>query len=345
MCLLKLVNSNCVPPIALTDKIDVRSIINSRTAFESSKLGRSYKTVTGVDIKAEIPNNMKCHVKIIDNAQKGKHKIQKKQRLKLHQKAVVAVHTNVISVTSDVMAHSDILKKSQNMPGTFEEHPFFNKREQSEFDSLLNILENKISKCGEVIDIIGNEWFKEVMKDIEMGSGVSSLKKSLEINKPDRIVEFFCSKCHYRNDYQIDSENVCPNCAKNPTFFKSGESPFDKFGFLSDPKTVKVEFQEPLCYNPVGVNLNPICDELKNKAPSDDKIQCIVSDALINVGILRIKRQILCEPHGEAFPVWDKNKRGEHSSPECVWQRPLENIIGFEGQSHELMNMILNYNR
>ena len=68
-CLLKLVNANCVPPLALSEKIAVRSKINSRTALELGSLGGSYKTVSSVNIKAEIPDNMKCHVKVIDNAQ------------------------------------------------------------------------------------------------------------------------------------------------------------------------------------------------------------------------------------------------------------------------------------
>ena len=138
---------------------------------------------------------------------------------------------------------------------------------------------------------------------------------------------------------------MCPSCLENPTFCKRGESPFDKFGFASDKRPVVVDFQEPLSYNPVGGNLVAICDELKNKAPIGDKVQCIVSDALINVGLIRIKRQISCETHGEIFPLWDQHKAAEHESPECVWARPLDSVIGFEGQSHELMNMILNYNR
>ena len=106
--MLKLVNSNCLPPISLTHKIDIRTKINSRTALESDKLGGSYRTVSGVNIKAEIPNNINCHAKIIDNGQKGRGKIQKKQRLKLQQKVEVAVHTNVISVTSLKFENSDI---------------------------------------------------------------------------------------------------------------------------------------------------------------------------------------------------------------------------------------------
>ena len=344
-CILKLVNSNCLPPIALTNKIDIRSKINSRTALEAGKLGGSYKTLSGVNLKTEIPNNTKCHVKIIDNGQKGRGKIQKKQRLKLHQKVVVAVHTNVISVTSDKMNDSDILKDPNNLPSSFEEHPLFNKLDVNEYSHLKSILEEKIVNCEQVSDIIINDWFEEVKEDIRKGGGQSSLQKSLEINSRDRIVEFYCTKCHYRNEYKVDSENVCPSCSENPTYCKMGESPFDKFGFMSDPKPVTVEFQEPLCYNPVGANLVPICEELGTKMPIGDIVQCVVSDALINVGLLRIKRKVQFETHDEVFAVWDEKKVEEHSSPECVWQRPLGNVITFDGQSHELMNMILNYTR
>ena len=168
------------------------------------------------------------------------------------------------------------------------------------------------------------DGFSEVLDDISKGFGMSSLEKTLEINDSDKINEYFCSKCHYKSTYQVDSENICPSCSENPTFCNSGESPFDKFGFCSDPKAVTVDFQEPLSYNPVGKNLVSICDELHVKAPDDDKVQCIVSDALINVGLIRIKRQVLCETHGEMFPVWDENKSNEHNSPTCVWGRPLE---------------------
>ena len=78
-CCLKIVNCNCLPPIALSNKIDVRSKINSRTALECDKLGGAYSTVSGVNIKAEIPNTVKPHAKIIDNGQKGRGKIQKKK--------------------------------------------------------------------------------------------------------------------------------------------------------------------------------------------------------------------------------------------------------------------------
>ena len=126
---------------------------------------------------------------------------------------------------------------------------------------------------------------------------------------------------------------------------KPNESPFDKFGITADPKATKVECQEPLCYNPVGANLLDICDELGAKMPPGDKIQCIVSDELINVGLLRIKRKVYCDTHDELFAVWDEDKVNEHSSSECIWQRPLENVIAFDGQSHELMTMLLNYLR
>ena len=169
--------------------------------------------------------------------------------------------------------------------------------------------------------------------------------KSFEINDQDKIISFICPKCHYRNDYKVDSENVCPNCEENPTFCKMGESPLDRYKFLSDPKSVTVEFQEPLCFNPVGENLIPICEELASKMPAGEKVQCIVSDALINVGMLRIKRKIKCGTCGDIFAPWEEQKVEEHSSPDCVWQRPLENVTSFEGQSHELMNMILNYTR
>ena len=79
--------------------------------------------------------------------------------------------------------------------------------------------------------------------------------------------------------------------------------------------------------------------------PSENKIQCIISDALIHVGMLRIKRKVLCEPHDDIFAVWDEKKIEEHNSDDCIWQRPLSNVIAFEGQSHELMTMILNYTR
>ena len=168
---LKLVNSNCLPPIALTNKIDMRSKINSRAALEAGKLGGSYKTVSGVNIKTEIPDNQKCHVKIIDNGQKGRGKIQKKQRLKLGQKVVVAVHTNVISVTSDEMQDSDILCDPNNLPSSYEEHPVFNRLDVNEFDSRMVILEDKINKCDQISDIIGNKWFEELKKDTEKGQG------------------------------------------------------------------------------------------------------------------------------------------------------------------------------
>ena len=344
-CLLKLVNANCVPPLALSEKIAVRSKINSRTAIELGSLGGSYKTFSSVNIKTEIPDNMKCHVKVIDNAQKGRHKIQKKQRLKLHQKAEVAVHTNVISVTSDLLAESTMLQNQENMPCNFEEHPLFNKMDISQYEELIEILQDKMNKCDEIIDIISNKWFTEVLEDIKTGSGVSSLQKTFEINNPDKIVEYYCSKCHYKTTYKVDSENVCPSCSENPTFCRRGESSFDKYGFICDPKDVTVDFQEPLSYNPVGKNLVSICEELRTKAPDGDVVQCIVSDALINVGLIRIKRQAMCETHGEIFPLWDHQKTEEHNTPDCIWGRPLENVIGFEGQSHELMNMILNYNR
>ena len=159
--ILKLVNSNCLPPIALSNKIDMRSKINSRTALDCDKLGGSYRTVTGVNIDEEIPNSMGCHAKCIDNGQKGKGKLQKKQRLKLHQKVTVNVHTNVISVTSEKFENSDILKKTSNLPSEFEEHPFFNKSCESDFDNLLAILEEKIDKCDQAKDHILNLWFKE----------------------------------------------------------------------------------------------------------------------------------------------------------------------------------------
>ena len=343
--LLKLVNSNCLPPIALSNKIDVRSKINSRTALESDKLGGSYKTLSGVNIKAEIPNSTKCHAKIIDNGQKGRGKIQKKQRLKLQQKVEVAVHTNVISVTSEKFENSDILKQSANTPSNFEEHPFFNKLNEKEYDNLLAILEDKIARCDEVKDIILNIWFKEASKDIAMGGGESSSQKTLKENGPGKIASFFCGKCHYKNEYNVFSENVCPSCFENPTFCEMFESPFDKYGIVGAPKSARVQFQEPLCYNPVGDNLLPICDELSTKMPPDDQVQIILSDGLINVGLLRIKRKILCETHGEVFALWDEAKVREHSSSECIWQRPLENVITFDGQSHELMTMILNYSR
>ena len=148
-----------------------------------------------MNIKAEIPNNIDCHAKIIDNGQKGRGKIQKKQRLKLHQKVEVAVHTNVISVTSSKLKQSDILKKTENIPSQFEEHPLFNKRNDSDYDVLLAILEKKISKCDNVKDIILNKWFKEAKQDIAHGDSVSSSQETFQINKADKIVSLFLQDC------------------------------------------------------------------------------------------------------------------------------------------------------
>ena len=132
---------------------------------------------------------------------------------------------------------------------------------------------------------------------------------------------------------------------ENPSFCDPNQGPFDKYCIPSDPKDTHVQFQEPLCYNPVGANLLDICNELESKMPRGNKIQCIISDALINVGMLRIKRKVMCDTHEDIFAVWDEDKVEEHSASECVWQRPLESVIALEGQSHELMTMILNYTR
>jgi hypothetical protein len=37
----------CLPPISLSNKIDIRSKINSRTALENDKIGGCYRTVSG----------------------------------------------------------------------------------------------------------------------------------------------------------------------------------------------------------------------------------------------------------------------------------------------------------
>ena len=138
------------------------------------------------------------------------------------------------------------------------------------FDKLEVILSEKIDKCNQVKDIILNKWFKEVVADIVKGGGDSSVQKTFEDNVAGKIVTFFCPSCHYRNDYDVMSENVCPSCTENPSFCKMGESPMDKYGILGQPKEVKVEFQEPLCYNPVDENLKPICEEIATKMPDGD---------------------------------------------------------------------------
>ena len=189
-------------------------------------------------------------------------------------------------------------------------------------------------------------WFKEALVDVSTGNGVSSSQKTFnEKSSSEKIVKFYCPNCHYLNEYNVNSENICPSCMGNPSFCNPNESPFDKFGIASDPKPNVVQFQEPLCYNPVGANLLDICDELGDKMPPGDKIQCIISDALINVGLLRIKRKVYCSSHDELFALWEEDKVNEHSTSECRLQNPLENVIAFDGQSHELMTMILNYMR
>ena len=107
-------------------------------------------------------------------------KSAEKERLKLQQKVEVNVHTIVISVVPKMFEHSAVLKKSSNMPSSYEEHPFFNKYCDSECDKLLMILEDKMKKCDEVKDTILQDWFEEVLRDIAQGGGVSSVKKTFD---------------------------------------------------------------------------------------------------------------------------------------------------------------------
>ena len=70
--------------------------IGSRIANQSDVLGGSYGTQRNLRCSLPIPFCKDNNIKIIDNAQKGRGKYQKKQRLKMNQRASISVLTNVI---------------------------------------------------------------------------------------------------------------------------------------------------------------------------------------------------------------------------------------------------------
>ena len=130
---LKLCIPNSLPPVSLKLKMDMNTKIGSKAANVADVLGGSYDTQRLLKCNLPIPKCTENHIIILDNAQKGRGKYQKKQRLKLDQKASISVHTNIIAAVPEKFLNSDIFKVTSNLPSTFEEHPLFNPKTDNDF--------------------------------------------------------------------------------------------------------------------------------------------------------------------------------------------------------------------
>ena len=114
----------------------------------------------------------------------------------------------------------------------------------------LKVVEERIKSDEEsglkAANTVMQKWIDEIIEDRKVGSGVTSVEKvsqCLDFGAACRMI--VCLKCHFKYQYDKNSQNVCPNpsCANNPTYYAESDlGPYRCYNFPEKcPNTVTVK--------------------------------------------------------------------------------------------------------
>ena len=337
-CLVKCVNSKAIGLGSLKR--------NFQTLCKSSKgslnPGGSNQVIRNLPMGDELPIRPGSGLLVGDNAQRGISKLQKHTRLKWKRpEASVSVQTHLVTYENEDDPYCTIFKDENMGPATTDFHPLF-RPVSGDFLEIFKIrlkIDEELGYRG--ISLILNTFLQDVINDIKIGGGVTSLsilRRLSETNSGN--VKKVCERCHFTQDYDINTHNVCRNCMNNPTMYTKAENnPYLRFGLQhGDFKPVKSYEQESLNLNPSSYqSLSELMDHLdKTQAAKADKMSVIGLDGLPGIRIKRMQADMVkCLTHEIMFKLSDVEKCKEHNAEDCEIGWIFEDKVVLLGESHE----------
>ena len=343
-CLLKAANLNTLGPYCLNKANKMKLQVQSKVIFEN-QIGGSFTFHQTNNPTVPLPMTFKGPL-ISDNAQRGSGKFQHFNFGKLDRSTPIFVSTHNIRAESvSDFNDNEIFEDERVAPYNNQFHPIF-RPVSPEF---LKVVEERLQRDENngllAANTVLEKWLDEIIEDKKAGKGITSHEKicqKLNFGSSQRVI--ICQKCHFELEYDKNSQNVCPRCQNNPTFYTDDLGPYRKYKFPEKgPNTVVIKEQEPIALNPSGrQNLIKLHDQLKDFWPPECKSYPFYGDGLPGVSFERIKSDsVQCVTHGVNIQLKDINLLVTHCSEECVLDWPLKGLYVLFGESHEEIAMIV----
>ena len=336
-CLIKCVNNRAIGISSLRKNLQVPSASSS-----SLDPGGNKKLATSLPVGDVLPVRKGSGILVGDNAQRGVGKIQKHSRFKWKRnEAHVSVQTHLVVYENENDRDSSFFKRQDVGPSSTDFHPLF-RPVSADFLYVLKARLKQDEDVGyRVITRILETFLSEAFQDVSTGDGVSSLsilQRQYEANSG--FLPKVCLKCHYVQEYDPASQNVCYNCSNNPTAYTQQESnPYLRFGLQHGTfKSVKSYEEEPLDINPSSYeSLHTLLDHIhKRQNEKDDSVSVVGLDGLPGIRIKRMQYDMVkCLKHDVMFRLSCAQDCISHSEEDCEISWPYCDKVIVLGESHE----------
>ena len=305
--LLKGANLNTLGPFNLSKVNKLKLKVQSKLVFENHA-GGVYTFHQNVKPTTPLPMTYIGPL-ISDNAQRGCGKFQHHSYGKLDRSTPIFVTTHNIRAESvNDNNDNEIFEDESVAPFNHQFHPLF----RPVSPSFHRVVEERVKRDATngqlAVNTVFQKWIDEIKEDKNTGQGVTSFEKIADrLNFGPAMRSIICQKCHEETEYDVKTQNVCPRCNNNPTYFTESElGPYREYKFPENgPNTVKVKEQEPIPVNPSGrKNLTTLHEELKKFWPPNCKSFPFYGDGLPAVSYERIKSDsVQCLKHGVNIPL------------------------------------------
>ena len=251
--LLKSINSKTIGIGSL--KQNLTTVCTSSGAnLTNLNAGGGKGVIKTLPLGEKLPLRKGSGLTVADNSQRGIGKLQRHSRLKYRRdETPVHVVTHVVNYENKTDEIDPLFKNKDVKPSENDYHPLFRPVSVDflwVFKARIKQDENTGKK---VINVVLAQFLREVYNDVKAGDGQSSISKLHRLNQINSgEMPKVCSRCHFVQDYKVDSDNSCNQCEYNPSIYTSSESnPYLRFGLASGNfQPVKSFELEPLDLNP-----------------------------------------------------------------------------------------------
>ena len=343
---MKGANLHTLGPYGLSKSKEVFQKLPSRQAFKDN-LGASYSFLrTDEQTSHSFPiSDPGIGPVISDNAQRGTGKFQHHAFGKLDRSAPVYVCTHNVRAQSVEDADDNaIFLDPLVSPHNNEFHPLFRPVAEEFLDVIHERLEMDEKVGKKAVNNILQTWINDVDENRKIGEGVTSFEKLCgHLNFGDKTRKIVCNKCHAVYMYNMNTNNICPECLINPTFYDEEDlGPWKQYNFPTcNPNTVIAQELEPIPINPNGkANLLKLSGELKEKFWKKYESFPFYGDGLPAATYERMKSEhVICSTHEVTIPLSDPALLSKHCKSPCHLDWPLKHLAVISGASHEEIMM------
>ena len=336
-CLMKCVNTRAIGIRSLKKNLQIPC-----ASAESLDPGGNRKIASSLPVGEELPIRKGSGLLVGDNAQRGIGKLQKHSRFKWKRsEAHVSVQTHLVVYENEEDVDSLLFQRNDAIPSTTDYHPLFRPVSIDFLHIFKARLQHDEDIGYKVVAKILSIFLQEALQDVKVGNGVSSLsilQRQYEANSG--YIPKVCQKCHFIQEYDPNSQNICASCQNNPTVYTYQESnPYLRFGFHHGKfKSVKSHEEESLDINPSSyASLKELLEHAHERQVSKgDTVSVLGLDGLPGIRIKRMQYDMVkCLTHDKMFNISSMQDCLDHNKEGCEISWPYDDKIILLGESHE----------